>query len=281
MSHEDDDEVALGRAAAVAPTKVREDDLHGDQYEHPAYGVIEISRYSQGGPGTRLFGSELNHSNTVGLTIKAGHLTRNLNRDRIHGSEVFIDVQMSEAQWVSLIASGGMGEGTPCTLRYAPKDGYELEARPEIAAPTLRDTFGKEIEDTARRYIADAQAGIAKLKELLDKPSIGKRDLAKIVRDLDITFGNFPSNMGFIKKQLGEAVEDVIASGKAEIEGFARNTLMRAGMEHLTQQVRIGVHDRMPPVAALRDQRAMCVKGGYCESEPPCASPEKCTKAGT
>lgn len=213
-----------------------------DRYDHPAYGMAILHRYTGG--GSHLFGSALRHHNTVGVTIHGAHVNRDLNRDWQHADNVICELEFSEAQWASFVSSMGQGGGTPCTLRYRPAEGYTLDDVPGIGAEPLRQTFSKEIEASAKEAVETAQQAIAALTALVKSSGpISKTDLKQLVRDLERSFGNFPSNMGFIQDQFVKAMETTIESGKAEIEGFVRNTLVRAGMEALANGAHVTLLD--------------------------------------
>ena len=66
--------------------------------------------------------------------------------------------------------------------------------------------------------------------------SISKTEFKELVRTLSGAIGGLPNTMKFIQDQFARAMEKSVEAGKAEIECFVRNTLVRASMEHLSEK---------------------------------------------
>lgn len=63
---------------------------------HPAYGLVGFTRTFSSAKHP-LFGSSIEHSNSVRLTIKRASVSRNLNSDHFFGEGKLIEVEMSQA----------------------------------------------------------------------------------------------------------------------------------------------------------------------------------------
>ena len=90
--------------------------------KHPSYGMLGFSRRQ--GSKTNLFGSSIQHQNTISMTLRQGEMHRGLNTDWFFGGDVIVEVEMSQAQFAEAITSMNMGSGVPVTIRYQENKGY-------------------------------------------------------------------------------------------------------------------------------------------------------------
>ena len=87
-----------------------------DRETHPSYGMLGFSRIAKC-EGTPLFGTSMQHSNTIVLRLKAASRRRDLNNDWYFGGKELFEVEMSYSQFAELITSIGVGDGVPVTIR--------------------------------------------------------------------------------------------------------------------------------------------------------------------
>ena len=191
---------------------------HDSVTTHPAFGTITVSRYS--GHAT-LFQSDHKHHYYIGIEIGGAELHRSLNSDRVFGGldHKKITVYLSEAQFASFVASTGLGGGTPCTIGC-----FNGEILPEIG----------EIEPRVQQFNRELQETLNGMADVFDN----------VLKDLDDDLGKIPakrrgairgaieslkqqlsSNISFIQEQFHEHIENVVESGKSEIEAYARNRI--------------------------------------------------------
>ena len=134
------------------------------KHEHPSYGMVQFVR--TGGSSRRLFGSGLNHhSATILLTVREGVRHHELGRDWYMGNRALVEVELSAAQFTSLLTQMNVGTGVPCTIRryngevaeppdeppetervrnYFKYSMEELAERLKTVATTITDTLGKK-----------------------------------------------------------------------------------------------------------------------------------------
>jgi hypothetical protein len=209
-----------------------------ESHSHPAFAQIGITRFTCM-PYMNMFGSSLKHYSGIRVEINRAKLDRHLNDDHIHQEEHLLSFTMSESQWATFVSSIGQGGGVPITLTYAPAKPYRLEQIPAIRTTSVREVFAKEIKDKAENYMAEAKRIIGEMVLLLNSQgSVSKTKLRELVSDLEHTFGGLPETMRFIQTQFDETMEKTVAAGKSEIEGFAKNLFVNAGLKHLADQVR-------------------------------------------
>lgn len=208
----------------------------GEIIQHPAFGMISVSRPSSGGKGTELFGSALNHNNYVSIKIETAELHRDLNRDWVSPRKIVTEFEMSHAQWAQFVASSGMGQGTPVTLRYRPEDNAKLVCVPGIESnEKLKQTFEREIKEQCARYIADAKTLTKKLADLIESGKTGKTQLKELHHEMSTFSGNFAANMAYVQNSFAEAMENSVEAGKSDIEAFVSNLAQSTGLAFLKQ----------------------------------------------
>ena len=83
---------------------------------HPSYGMLQFNRTSGG--KTALFGSSIQHSDTIMMRLRQGEVSRDINNDWFFGADVIVEVEMSYSQFAECITSMNMGSGVPVTIRY-------------------------------------------------------------------------------------------------------------------------------------------------------------------
>src|SRR5690606_23288063 len=89
----------------------------GDEV-HESWLLIRATKGRYGATGTRLFGSDINHLETVTIHVFRCSRKRELNRDWKHQTQTLMEFEMSLAQWAAFISSFGDGSGVPATLRF-------------------------------------------------------------------------------------------------------------------------------------------------------------------
>jgi len=94
----------------------------GTKTSHPSYGTLAFSRRT-GGRGTPLFGSSIEHRDTIAMTLYHADITRGLHYDSIYGDKKIVEVEMSYSQFAEAITSMNMGSGVPVTVRWTERDG--------------------------------------------------------------------------------------------------------------------------------------------------------------
>lgn len=218
----------MSAAQAPSATIETEGPWKGDtNYEHPAFGVATVTRWTAGGTGFRMFGSDLSHN--VGLTIKiqlAG-LHRGLSTDRVFPKGTIVEWTMSESQWARFVASVGNGSGIPVTLRHY-REGEFVNA-PLIAAPELsrKEVHGQEMADRLKQALKDAAADVELLGKMIEEGRLNKKELREMHGRLSRSIGYAPGNVKFAFDTFVEAVETVVDDAKTEVEAHVGHLATR------------------------------------------------------
>lgn len=203
---------------------VRKDPMGGVEFSHPAYARIGASRVTG---GAVLYGSDFVHQQHICIRIYKSKLTRSLSNDWLFAdSTLYIEVDLSEAQWASFVSSMNVGQGTSCTLRYL--GGDEIPGLPDPEVRT--DTFGREASQTMNKALAALQD----LKASVKAAGLSGKKADEILRKADAASAHISGNMRFVADQFGEHMERVTEAAKVEVNAYAVNTLMRAGIAALS-----------------------------------------------
>lgn len=127
---------------------------------HPSFGLVGFSRASVCGMRShRMFGSAIGkHFNIVHLEIRRAEQHHHLSRDRFHGREELIRVELSEAQFASLLTNMNSGSGVPCTILYVRGEG-NIEPPPDepVEAERVRKGFTEQFQKFRDEFAEKAE----------------------------------------------------------------------------------------------------------------------------
>lgn len=194
-------------------------DEHGYD-EHPAFGLIGVSRVSNGGTGggAVLFDSDVTHAHTVRIRLHTAVRKRDLNRDWHGARRQMYEVEMSEAQWASFVSTVNSGDGVPCTIRFKEGEG-EVDGLPY--QPRLAESM-REVRDAAEKAQREVAAAFAAYSE---------KKTAANLRTLEAAIRNMPANVTFAAKSLSEHAENVVQRSRADIEAMVNARAQQVGLE--------------------------------------------------
>jgi hypothetical protein len=193
---------------------------------HPSFGMVGLSRRSSSGV-TPLFGSNIQHQNTITLTIKKAEHNRHLNNDWIHGREQLIEVEMSGSQFSDLITSFNVGDGVPCTIRQFNHQTYPY---PPYENPI--DIFQKEFSAKMKNIGINCKSTVEDAVDMLkNKSAINKSDREFLMNAIDRLVTEISSNVPFVSQQFNESMEKTVAQAKNEIETFVNNRITSLGIK--------------------------------------------------
>lgn len=192
----------------------------GVKTTHPSYGTLLFSRRT--GAKEALFGSSIQHRDTICMTLHHASIERGLNRDWIHGDKVIAKVEMSYSQFAEAITSMNIGTGVPVTVRWTEKDGKI----PLCDFVSKREQFEDEFKlqrENATRLSAEL---IQEVTELFNqKGTLKKADKEEILRKLNKLKMDIGINTDFIVNQFNEQMDKTITEAKGEIEAFCQNKI--------------------------------------------------------
>lgn len=197
--------------------------------KHPCYGMLGFHR--RNGNASPLFGSSIQHKDTIVMTLKHGESCRHLNNDHYFGKGVIAEVEMSYSQFAEAITAMNIGDGVPCTIRFTEKDGY-ISERPFT---NKKDQFEQEFAEHLDDIKTDAKNTIFEIKEIFKKKSIGKTDREEILRKLEYLSTQIGSNTEFIYSQFNTQMDKTVMEAKGEIEAFCQNKINSIALAALSE----------------------------------------------
>lgn len=196
----------------------------GTRETHPAFGVAVVSRGH--GSAHSLFQSDIQHAETITLSIRRAERTRDLNHDRVHPTEELVEVQMSLAQWGALVSSIGIGSGVPVTITSTTED----RQVPSIPfAPRIAASLG-EVRGSVGKLLGSIKETLGDLAETIEqkKGVVAVRDA---LRMHTATINNAEANAAFAVTSMVEAGEDVVSQVRADIESQILNAHQQVGLD--------------------------------------------------
>jgi hypothetical protein len=198
---------------------------------HPSYALLQFSRVS--GSSRHLFGTSIEHFNTVRLRIIAAVCKRDLYHSWYHEtSPEYIEVEMSQSQFAEAITSMNLGDGVPCTITYLA--GNRVPNPPENEKPreVIREEFKEKMKSVSKKF----DGGISEIAELLKKKSLGKADREEILEVLSQLQMELGCNIPFIHRSFDEATDQTVVEAKGEVEAFIMTNVVNAGLSALTSK---------------------------------------------
>lgn len=197
--------------------KVEETEF-GTKTSHPSYGTLAFGRRTGG--ATPLFGSSIEHRDTIAMTLYHANITRDLHNDYIFGSSKIAEVEMSYSQFAEAITSMNMGSGVPVTIRWTEKDGNISPCNFVSKREQFTNEFKKNTKDTMNK----AQQLIQEVRELFNqKKNLTKKDREQVLSKLNSLSMDIGSNIDFIAEQFNEQIDKTVLEAKGEIEAFCQN----------------------------------------------------------
>lgn len=192
----------------------------GTRTSHPSYGSLAFRRRTGG--VTPLFGSSIEHRDTIAMTLYHADITRGLHSDSIYDNKKIVEVEMSYSQFAEAITSMNMGSGVPVTIRWTEKDGHV----PACDFVSKREQFADEFKEKRQKVTEESQQIIQDVADLFDKKkTLTKADKQEILKKLSKLSMDIGCNMDFIADQFNEQMDKTVMEAKGEIESFCQNKI--------------------------------------------------------
>jgi len=199
--------------------------------KHPSYGMLSFHRVT--GAATPLFGSSIQHRDTIRLTLKEGEVKRSLNKDWYFGGKQLFEVEMSLSQFAELITSLNMGDGIPVTI-LSTEAQKRIEPCPFESKTELHQ---REFQEHLRKTYEKSRVLLRQVKERFStKKALTKKEKEEILNILNTLSYDIGSNVDFQVKQFQEQMEKTVQEAKGEIESFYQNRMIEASKQGLQLQ---------------------------------------------
>lgn len=203
----------------------------GTLEEHPAFGMISISRCSG---DAELFNSEGTHQHFVSLRIHGAELHYDHHSERPMQTKRLAEVWMTEAQYAQMLTTMNVGEGTPCTIRQLGNQRFDLPPRGKKVIERFHDDLDQRLA-SVRREVAEAIAAVEEMRAGTVKTNKGT--LTDLEKKLLNTQRTLTGNLDYIETCLKERMEKVVTDARIEFEAQVNLSLERRGLLELTGRV--------------------------------------------
>ena len=215
----------------------------------PAYGMLSFHRVSGGDPN--LFGSSVKHNQKIMLTLKQGHVTRELNHDWYGGDTTLFEVEMSYTQFAELISAMNVGDGIPVTIRFIQGKG-NIEG---IETINRRTQFLNEFKEKNDESANMATELITKLKNIFSqKRTIKASEREEILSTLTKLYNAVNSHNDFMLKQFDESMEGISTEAKGEVEAFVQNKLNSIALAIMKEQEELKLDSSVNPIKMIEGE---------------------------
>lgn len=188
--------------------------------KHDSYGMLQFNRSSGGAKS--LFGSFIQHRDTITMYLREGEVSRELNMDFYFGGDRIIECEMSYSQFAEAITSMNMGTGVPVTIKYIKGKGH-IEECPFVDKKKQYEEEFKNNLDETNKQVNDLLESVRQMFE--EKKSFTKKDKEEILEKLNHLSMEMNGNREFIYKQFNEQMDKTTLEAKGEIEAFMQNKI--------------------------------------------------------
>ena len=213
------------------PVKVTQEDkgspFEGNTYSHPSYGQARFSRVS--GERGKLYGSKVESSNTIELTISGSQCRQDLGRDWYFEKEIVTSVIFTQTQFSELLTNMN-ASAVPCTLKYRADKGYIEFAEMPKEIEYIKSAI-QEKQDTQKVKLATLQQ---EANTLLTKTgTLKKAEKERLLRINQQIVNLSQSSLPFYAKSAEETIEKATQEAKTEIEAFNLHAITTLGLKAL------------------------------------------------
>lgn len=215
----------------VEPVKVEEEDksspFGGMSYSHPSYGIARFSRIS--GERGRLYGSKINSSNTIDLTISTSKCRQDLGRDWYYDKDEVINVTFTQTQFAELLTNMN-ASGVPCTINYREALGrIEFAEMPHELEYIKETILTKQVEQKEKLRTLQKEANGL----LIKTGTLKKADKERLIEINRLIVNLAESALPFYAESAEKTIRKATQEGKAEIEAFNLHAVTTLGLKVL------------------------------------------------
>jgi len=202
-----------------------------ERHQHKSFGQISFSRVSCN-PPQKFYGSELDQSHYIQLTISGSEVDRTLTKEWYYATKILARLRMSSGQFAELITSLNNGSGTPCTIEYIGDEKIDYmplqESRKEFVHKKFKERMS-HFADTIRKKKDES-------KELVSKKSLSKEDMRQLQNHLEWLTIEVERNIPFFAECFQETMDEVVHEAKTEIENAIQHKISVLGLAALHEQ---------------------------------------------
>jgi len=197
--------------------------------QHESFGMIDVSRHTG---RSQYFGSDLEHSGGVSITINKAEKVNRLNTDWFHSKEELIRIELTHNQFIDAITSGMNTAGVPCTIKAF--SGKKVEQIDHVE--DKKELFSNNMKEAHNEY----KKRIDDISGLLNG-SLGKRKVDEIKHELKVLKSHIESNTNFVMECFNEAMDKTVIEAKHTIANYIDHKVHSLGIEGLRKELKISI----------------------------------------
>jgi hypothetical protein len=229
-------EVQLSQPVGLVVTE----EERGVKFEHPAYGTINVCRFS----GTSaLFGAKVRET-YGGVVLRIGgaaHIFNTLEgvydgtAPRVWEQERLIEVRMSMSQWGEVV-SASMGGSIPCTIEYHPEHGRVH--MPDDPQQNHQDAVRISAKQRMAKATEEIRAMQAELGQSMSGPGpLKATEKQELWQRINRFTARIIDGLPFLGAQFDEAMQESLAEARTEF---------RTNFEEIAAVKGVGALDALP-----------------------------------
>lgn len=201
--------------------------------KHPAYGMVRVSRCS--GPSDKpLYGSSINHHQTIRLCVTEGERKRHLSQHWYHDGPNIVEIEMSPTQFADMLTNMNNGCGVPCTLLWRENGGAVPEmAKHESDRKHVQEEFAAHVKK-ALQAVTDM---VRKAEEIAANPKPTKDDRRAYVSLAHTLHRELVQNAPFVTEQFNEACDNLVKEAKGEYEASVLSSIASMGLDAFREKL--------------------------------------------
>lgn len=210
--------------------RTKEDDgspFGGFTYSHPSYGQARFSRVS--GERGKLYGSKVESSNTIELTISTSKCRQDLGRDWYFEQGNIVKVIFTQTQFAELLTNMN-SSAVPCTLSYREALGRieftEMPRELEYIKGEIQNK--KDVQKDKLNSLQEEANGL-----LTKAGTLKKAEKDRLIKINRLMVNLSSSSLPFYAKSAEETIGKATQEAKAEIEAFNLHAVTALGLKAL------------------------------------------------
>lgn len=189
--------------------------MEREQYEHPAFGCVEVTQTSA--RGMTLFMSNVKHDHVMRFAVRTAELHRGFHHDQhFSNHHSIVEFYMTMTQFAEMMGGLGKSSGVPCTLRSV---GREL--MPDIDTEPTTKRFAAEARAEFKELAKGIQEVINDTEKELDAAKVSKARQKTIIAPLVMLQRRLTDRLPFMQDMFVESLEGIASEAKAVIEAYA------------------------------------------------------------
>lgn len=195
---------------------------------HPAFATVSFTNAHYAN-GVDLFGANVRAQDTVIIRAHTASMSRG-TVDRVHPEKVFLEMEMTTAQFAQAITHMNTSSGVAATIRYASSADAPLESYPLLDPLDVEENMKARTDVRIESQIKEIMESMVRLKELASADgSVSKKALKEAVHDIDVRMRNLPGNLQYYGDLLKDDTERFLHEAKMNLHAAAQRLGMVEG----------------------------------------------------